>query len=437
VSLRVAIDAQIPPGGIAGGAEQFIGGLVAGLADLGDEDLDIVVVLPDAAGPVAGLEPGEASRRVRAVRGWIRQSTSSRTPFTDLLGTAADRLRSLWRYAQRSLPIRRTGRAGVVDAGDFYRRLGVDLLHVAHQRFVRTPLPTVYTPHDLQHEHHPEHFSPADLETRRAVYPAGCREARAVVADARCVAHDIVVRYGVDPARVFTVPAATPLAAALRAAPARLGYWRHALSLPDRFAFYPAQTWPHKNHIGLLRALAILRSRNGIRLDLVCTGARNDHFKTVAAEMDRLGLREQVRFLGYLGEEALCAVYRSALFAFNPSLFEGAGLTVLEAFHAGVPVACSALTSLPEYAGDAALLFDPRDDGAVAGALQRMATDSSLRRELVVRGSARSRLFSTEAMARRYRVIYRLAANLPVDEAERRFLAATPLDEPRSSVDKA
>jgi len=183
----------------------------------------------------------------------------------------------------------------------------------------------------------------------------------------------------------------------------------------------------------LLRALALLRDRDGVRLNLVCTGIRNDFFHAVASEVERLHLHDQVHFLGYLPEEVLKQVYRSALFMVFPSLFEGAGLPVLEAFHLGLPVACSNVTSLPEYGGNAALLFDPRDDNAIATAMGRLVKNEALRRDLVELGRARSGLFTAEAMASAYRTIYRLAAGLPVGNEERHLLEKTSLEVTPSS----
>ncbi|HEX6161591.1 MAG TPA: glycosyltransferase, partial [Thermoanaerobaculia bacterium] len=90
-----------------------------------------------------------------------------------------------------------------------------------------------------------------------------------------------------------------------------------------------------------------------------------------------------------------------------PTLFEGWGLPVIEAFAAGKPVACSAVTSLPDTAGDAALLFDPHDTGAIAGAMRRLWSDDALARELVHRGHERVKLFTWEQTARMFRDLYR------------------------------
>ena len=137
-----------------------------------------------------------------------------------------------------------------------------------------------------------------------------------------------------------------------------------------------------------------------------------------------LGLAGQVAFTGFLGPSELKAVYRMARLVVFPSRFEGFGMPVVEAFRLGVPVACSNATSLPEVAGDAALLFDPGDPDAVAAAIRRLWTDEALRAELVGRGRERVRQFSWDEVARRCRALYRMVGLRPLDEADRALLAA-------------
>jgi glycosyltransferase involved in cell wall biosynthesis len=123
-----------------------------------------------------------------------------------------------------------------------------------------------------------------------------------------------------------------------------------------------------------------------------------------------LQLDKQVTFLGYVDPGHLRALYRLADFLIFPSLFEGGGFPLLEAFQEGVPVACSTATSLPEYGGDAVLLFDPQSLEAMADAIRTMLCDAELRDSLRARGSARAQLFTWEQTARTYRALYRKIA---------------------------
>jgi glycosyltransferase involved in cell wall biosynthesis len=117
-----------------------------------------------------------------------------------------------------------------------------------------------------------------------------------------------------------------------------------------------------------------------------------------------------VRFLGFVEPAELRALYHLAQFVIHPSLFEGGGLPILEAFNEGAPVACANTTSLPEYAGDAALYFDSTSVESIADAAKRMTSDAALRADLRERGHARVQSFTWERTARAYRALYRKIA---------------------------
>jgi glycosyltransferase involved in cell wall biosynthesis len=123
-----------------------------------------------------------------------------------------------------------------------------------------------------------------------------------------------------------------------------------------------------------------------------------------------------------VSSEELRAIYKLAQFVIVPTLFEAASGPVFEAWYEGVPAACSTVTSLPEQAGDAALLFDPLSVEAIAEALQRMATDKNLRDELREKGRTRLLDFSWERTAKAYRAVYRRVANRPLSEEDRSLL---------------
>jgi glycosyltransferase involved in cell wall biosynthesis len=122
-------------------------------------------------------------------------------------------------------------------------------------------------------------------------------------------------------------------------------------------------------------------------------------------------LHKYVRFLGYLPEETLAVMYRLAGVFVFPSLYEGFGLPPLEAMASGTPVVTSNVSSLPEVAGDAAILVDPYDPMAIADGIHRVLTDEQLRKELRHRGVARAGMFSWEQSVRRVRQIYDEVSN--------------------------
>ncbi len=155
---------------------------------------------------------------------------------------------------------------------------------------------------------------------------------------------------------------------------------------------------PHKNLLALIGALARIPSER--RPVLVLPGYPTWHEAELRARAAELGVLADVRFEGWLSEGEIEGLWGLADAFVYPSLYEGFGLPVLEAMARGVPVACADTSSLPEVAGDAALLFDPRSQPAIAQAVERLLGDASLARELRERGLARAREFSWEHTAR-------------------------------------
>ena len=192
-------------------------------------------------------------------------------------------------------------------------------------------------------------------------------------------------------------------AAALHAAPPHPG----PSDIP--FALYPAQPWKHKNHLRLLDAIALLRDR-GVEVRLVCPGPPNPNQSEVRRRVDELGLGSFVQFPGFVSDTQLAGLFQQARCLVFPSLFEGFGFPVLEAFTAGLAVTCSSTTSLPELTADAAVLFDPTDVEAMADAIERVWTDEGLRTQLIARGRERAAAYSWDHLARSCRALYRAAA---------------------------
>jgi glycosyltransferase involved in cell wall biosynthesis len=414
----VAINAQIVPGSGAGGVEYALIGLVHALGQLNDGPEEYVIIGPwlnhDWLKPYIG--PNE--RIVRGPRKLQQLAASVLGP----LRPAAARSRDLLSNAAASM---RTGasRPDVPKSNGFYESLDCAVIHFPYQHFTLCALPSVYCPHDLQHIHYPQFFAPSLIAWREAVYRTGCRSATTTVALSAFGKRDIVQNYGLEPDRVQVIPWAAPTQAYAVPSSEAIDAVRTRYHLEHPFALYPAITWPHKNHVRLLEALALLRDRSGLTVHLICTGQKGASWPDVVKRVSQLNLQGQVKFLGLVPAEHLRALYQTAQFVVFPTLFEGAGLPLLEAWQDGAPVACSGVTSLPEYAGGASLFFDPASVQSIADAVARMSTDSQLRDDLCRRGKERSADFSWERTAKAYRAVYRRAAGWPLTEEDHWLLA--------------
>lgn len=260
----------------------------------------------------------------------------------------------------------------------------------------------VSTFHDIQQEYHPEFFSAVELRWRAQHYRPSARKATHVVTISDYTKASLVEKYGLSPEKITTVHTGveddffTDVDGGPRPA-----------DLPERFFFYPAAFWPHKNHLRLLQAVARLRERDGFRLPLLLSGMNAADDGPARAEVERLGLTEQVSFLGYISRERLRQLFRHADFMIFPSLFEGFGIPVVEAMASGCPVACARATSLPEVVGNDGLLFDPENVEAIAGAISRLATDEPFRKGLAEKLRPRAHRFTGQAMAKATADVYR------------------------------
>lgn len=423
-TLKVAINAQLSPGGSSGGVEQFLVSLINALGRLRDGSEEYIIIVrkenPDWLKPYLGDNQKTIFGPVREPHHRLLEQLKS------LLGPLRGPAGKSWLKVSSFMCSRNTAyKFEVPKSNGFYENLGVELVHFPFQSFASCDLPTIFNPHDLQHLFYPQFFTPEQIAWRESIYPAGCRLSQAVAAESNSTKKDIVNYYSIDPNRVFVIPRGAPTELYEPVSESALHEVRQKFHVKERFAMYPAQTWPHKNHIRLLQALSLLRDRDGILVNLVCTGMKNDFWHVIKKQIHELRLdREgQVCFLGFVSTTELRALYRLAQFVIFPSLFEGGGFPLLEAFGEGTPVACSEVTSLPEYGGDAALYFDPLSVESIARALQRMSTDANLRARLRQRGAKRISLFTWQRTARTYRALYRKLAGQPLSEEENALLA--------------
>jgi glycosyltransferase involved in cell wall biosynthesis len=425
--LTVAIAAHAGPGG-TGGVARFLGSLVHALGRLEDGDERYLIVVRSEAHR-AWLQPllgpnqeivfeADVARRVAR-----RRRVEQGMPLIGWLKAALGPLLPAVRQLQGLVSLPRHWPEVPISDGT-YEALGCDVLHIANQQFFLCAIPTVYNPHDLQHLHYPQFFLPETIAWRETLFPAGCHFAHTVVVGSQWVKEDVVRRYGVHPDKVQVVYEAPTTEAQSEPSEAARAAARAKYQLDRPFALYPAMTWPHKNHLRLLEAVARLRDTRGLVVPVVCTGSRRpDVWPSIERCLDQLKLSPQVRFLDLLPEDDLKALFGLAEFLIFPTLLEAISLPIFEAWLAGLPVACSNVTALPEQVRDAALTFDPTSVESIADAIATMATDAEQRRELRRLGYERVKDFTWERTARAYRAVYRRAGGFPLTEEDRWLLA--------------
>lgn len=231
-----------------------------------------------------------------------------------------------------------------------------------------------------------------DTMYMRTFLPRSARRADGVFAVSENTKRDVVRFTGCDPAKItVTYEAADPAYAPVRD-PQRLRIVRGKYNLPASFVLYTGSLSPRKNLVRLLKAFARICGELPHRL--VLTGSKSWKDRAVYEMVDTLQLRSRIAQVGYVEEEDMPALYTLAGAYVYPSLYEGFGLPLLEAMQCGCPVVASNASSVPEVAGDAAILVDPCDVEAMADAIKEVLTDPSRRKTLVAAGFHRASLFS-------------------------------------------
>ncbi len=277
-------------------------------------------------------------------------------------------------------------------------RADVDLVHsLASTAPVWGRFRRVVTVHDLIYARFPEAHAGIRDKGMKVLVPWAVRRSDRVIADSRSTREDLMQLLGVPAGRIDVVPLG--LGAVRQASPLPEREVRARFDLGERPVLLSLSAKrPHKNLPALLGALARLRSDS--RPVLVLPGYATAHEGELRELARSLDVGGDVCFPSWVSPEELEGLWGLARVFVFPSLYEGFGLPVLEAMARGVPVACSNASSLPEVAGDAALLFDPRDVAAIASAIRRLLDEPALAASLRERGLARARDFTWQRTAR-------------------------------------
>lgn len=253
------------------------------------------------------------------------------------------------------------------------------------------PLPTALTFHDMQERFYPQFFTAAQLEERFFHYDWSLRMADAVIAVSDFTRQSCIDITGISSRkiqRVYHAPDELP--------PPRIPEGWDSAGW-EKFVFYPANFWDHKNHTNLLRALRQLRVA-GTPVRCVLTGSLLDRDAEWHARVTEAGVGDLVRHLGRRSRAEVSWLFHHARALVFPSLFEGFGIPVIEAMHAGCPVVCAGATGLPEIAREDALYFNPDDPSDIARAISQVWADDALCERLASRGRKRADDFTVQRL---------------------------------------
>src|SRR6266480_555144 len=256
----------------------------------------------------------------------------------------------------------------------------------------RFPVPALAAVHDLMHRYEP-HFPEAGGQGRQRYRQRYMKElincSLSILVDSQVGKRHVLESFKADPDKVFILPYVPPAYIyESRVSPD----FDSKYQLPGKYLFYPAEFWPHKNHLRLIDALARVCAACG-DIRLILAGSFEKEYSRIRSHVEKLGLQDHVQFTGYLPEADMPEFYRRARALVFPTFFGPTNIPPLEAFALGCPVAVSGIYGMPEQLRDAALLFDPRSEQEMADCIQRLWQDDDLCQRLSSNGLRKAQLW--------------------------------------------
>lgn len=265
---------------------------------------------------------------------------------------------------------------------------------------------TILTVHDLSYVRAPETASPSLKAYLDVVVPRSVKRADHLLADSQSTKNDLIELYQTPEEKITVLLSGVDAHFKVISDTNLRQKTREKYKIPARpYIFAVGTVQPRKNYARLIEALAILRRQN-IDVGLVIAGGRGWLEDPIYQSVKTHDVEAYTHLIGFADEHDLPTLYSDAICVATPSIYEGFGLPILEAFACETPVVTANVSSLPEVAGDAALLVDPLDTNALAEALKRLITEENLRKELIAKGLMRVKAFTWQASANHLREIY-------------------------------
>lgn len=282
----------------------------------------------------------------------------------------------------------------------------VDLFHATD--FVLPPTlsqtKTLLTVHDLSFVRVPETTPPSLKVYLDRVVPRSVHRADHVLADSQATKDDLIDLYNVKPDKITVL--LSGIDSRFKSSQQSELTMRKTYNIPDRpYIFSIGTVQPRKNYVRIIQALAQLRIQ-GYDIGLVIAGGRGWLDNPIYDTINETKMTDYVHLIGFADDADLSALYTHAECVVFPSLYEGFGYPVLEGMACGTPVITSNVSSLPEVAGDSALIVDPYNSDAIANAIKRIFDDAMLRESLITKGFERIKSFDWDKSARQLHTIY-------------------------------
>lgn len=270
------------------------------------------------------------------------------------------------------------------------------------------PVPTVATIHDVLHTAYPD-FVPGGLDENNRYYEQYTASFDAVITVSDFSKDAIARQLSIPKKKIHVIHLNAPAIFDQVPVQETMKRVKQKYQLPDTYAIYPSSYNPHKNHRNLLKAILILREKYNTIIPLVLTGyadKRNGIYQSVLQFIREHSLEKQVWVLGYVHPDEMPSLYWNSSFLVFPSLYEGFGIPLVEAFKTKTPIVCSKKGSIPEITDNAALYFNPESPEEIALKMMKMLNPVT-RKQLSEKSSLRSQHFSWKKTAEETLKVFR------------------------------
>jgi glycosyltransferase involved in cell wall biosynthesis len=277
----------------------------------------------------------------------------------------------------------------------------IDLVYFLEPNYQPVLLPYVASVWDIAHLHvpfFPEINSNDEWEKREIMYQRYLRKASYVIATTDAAKIDISKQYVVPEEKVKSI--ITPVADIFFEKSKVKNVLNKKFNLPEEYFLYPAQLWAHKNHFGIIEALAKIKKRTGKNVHVAFVGSNKGNLDYLKNEAKKLGVEEQVHFLGFVSTDDLIGLYQNATGLLFLSFVDAEGLPITEAFVLGCPIISSNIPCVADQTGSAGITVDPLNTEQLATAMLSLLTNKKLRQSLIKKGNVVAKNLHKERFAK-------------------------------------
>lgn len=261
---------------------------------------------------------------------------------------------------------------------------------------------TMVAIHDLQHRISPifpEVSACGRWQCREYAYSNICNKASIIIADSITGQNDIIKYYQVDKKRIFVLPYLSPSYLEVKMSQVKAKNILRRMGISGKYVFYPAKFWPHKNHLALIKAIEIVNKKSNETIKLVLSGSSNAEYSSYKEVMDYIkkrGLEDIIKYVGYVSDKQISALYKCAEALCMPTFFGPSNIPVLEAWKMKCPVIYSDIHGCKEQLGDAGILVNPKSQINISQKISILLKSPDLREKLIRRGSKRINIWTNQ-----------------------------------------